>query len=180
VVSGSRTCTRECSKRELYAAVIDEAHKLHLRGASHVYYEQDAQKMVYLGLNVIAHGVLDLEITDSTVAEMGRKHGACIPAALSIDKSAVACEKRPEWLRDPFFRTALEPRTCGMITTEKYKQTVKDSEFGMLKPGLKANFIMLNKDPSADIKNPQTIVSPWKNGKRSAMHRTGLPISRLK
>jgi hypothetical protein len=27
-----------------------------------------------------------------------------------------------------------------MITSDKYKQTVKDSEFGMLKPGLKANF----------------------------------------
>ena len=37
-------------------------------------------------------------------------------------------------------------------------------EYGTLEPGKKANFIVLEKDPSQDIHNTQTIGAIWKNG----------------
>jgi Imidazolonepropionase and related amidohydrolases len=37
-------------------------------------------------------------------------------------------------------------------------------QYGTLEPGKKANFIVLEKDPSADIRNTQTIRAVWKNG----------------
>jgi imidazolonepropionase-like amidohydrolase len=36
--------------------------------------------------------------------------------------------------------------------------------YGTLEPGKKANFIVLDKDPSEDIHNTQTIRAVWKNG----------------
>jgi len=38
--------------------------------------------------------------------------------------------------------------------------------YGTLEPGKKANFIVLERDPSQDIRNTQTIRAVWKNGKK--------------
>ena len=37
-------------------------------------------------------------------------------------------------------------------------------QYGTLEPGKKANFIVLEKDPTQDIHNTQTIRAVWKNG----------------
>ena len=39
-----------------------------------------------------------------------------------------------------------------------------EEHYGTLEPGKKANFIVLDKDPSEDIHNTQTIRAVWKNG----------------
>jgi imidazolonepropionase-like amidohydrolase len=230
-------------KPEIYAAIIDEAHRQHLRVAVHVYHEEDAQKLVNLGVDVLAHSVRDAEIPDALVAEMKRKHVAYI-GTLSLDDFATAYADDPAWLNEPFFRNALEPGVYEMITSDKYKQSVKDDkktaaelealpialknlkkvydagilvalgtdsgatpirpfgfaehqelqllvraglsplqaitvatkngaellrasdDIGVLRPGLKADFVVLNKDPSVDIQNSETISSVWKDGKK--------------
>jgi imidazolonepropionase-like amidohydrolase len=61
----------------------------------------------------------------------------------------------------------LTPLQTITVATKNGAQILNaSSEFGMLKPGLKANFIVLSVDPAAGIKNTQTIVSVWKNGKK--------------
>jgi imidazolonepropionase-like amidohydrolase len=39
-----------------------------------------------------------------------------------------------------------------------------EEQYGTLEPGKKANFIVLEKDPSQDIKNTRTIQAVWKDG----------------
>jgi imidazolonepropionase-like amidohydrolase len=39
-----------------------------------------------------------------------------------------------------------------------------ENQYGTLEPGKKANFIVLEQDPSQDIRNTQTIRAVWKNG----------------
>ncbi|MGA7218540.1 MAG: amidohydrolase family protein [Candidatus Sulfotelmatobacter sp.] len=230
-------------KPEIYAAIIDEAHKKNLRVAAHVYHEEDAQRLVDDGVNVLAHSVRDAEIPDSLVAEMKAKHVAYI-ATMSLDEFLTAYADDPAWLSQPFFRNALEPGVYEMITSPQYKKSVEDDkktsaevaaqmierknlkkvydagilvalgtdsgatptrafgfsehnemqllveagltplqaitvatkngaellhasdEFGTLRPGLKANFIVLDKDPSMDIRNSETISSVWRDGKK--------------
>lgn len=41
-----------------------------------------------------------------------------------------------------------------------------DKDHGSLKPGKKADFIVLNQDPLSDIRNTHTIQSVWKDGKK--------------
>jgi imidazolonepropionase-like amidohydrolase len=229
-------------KPEIYAAIIDEAHKQHLRVAAHVYHEEDAQRLVDDGVDVLAHSVRDAEIPDSLVAEMKSKNVAYI-GTMSLDGFLTAYADDPAWLNDPFFRDALEPGVYEMITSPQYKQSVQSDkktpleinaqaiekknmkkifdagilvalgtdsgatptrafgfaehqelqllvdagltplqaitvatkngaellragDIGVLRPGMKANFIVLEKDPSQDIRNTKTISAVWKNGKR--------------
>jgi imidazolonepropionase-like amidohydrolase len=229
-------------KPEIYTAIIDEAHKHHLRVAAHLFHLTDAQGLVDAGIDVFAHSVRDAEIPDSLLAEMKQKHITYI-ATLSLDEFATAYADDPQWLSDPFFRNALEPGVFEMITSEKYKAAQQASktvaieksalpialknvkkvydagipvalgtdsgatpirpygfaehaelqllvqagltpleaitvgtrngaaflrashDFGTLQPGLKANFIVLDKDPAQDIRNTRTIIAVWHDGK---------------
>lgn len=229
-------------KPEIYGAIIDEAHKQHLRVAAHVYHEEDAQWLVDDGVDVLAHSVRDAEIPDSLIAEMKNKNVAYI-GTVSLDEFMTAYADDPALLNDPFFRDALEPGVYEMITSPQYKQSVKDdkktpaeinaqsiekknmkkvfdagilvalgtdsgatrtrafgfaeheelqllvqagltplqaitvatknaaellhaSDIGVLRPGMKANFIVLEKDPSEDIRNTEKISAIWKDGKQ--------------
>jgi imidazolonepropionase-like amidohydrolase len=230
-------------KPEIYAAIIDEAHKQNLRVAAHVYHEEDAQQLVDDGVDALAHSVRDADIPDSLVAEMKKKNVAYI-GTLSLDEFQTAYAGDPAWLNDPYFRNALEPGVYEMITSPQYKQSIKDdkktpaelaaqpiemknlkklfdagifvalgtdsgatptrafgfaehqelqllvkagltplqaitiatkngaeflhasNEFGVLRRGLKADFIVLDKDPSADIRNTESISAVWKDGKK--------------
>lgn len=230
-------------KPEIYAAIIDEAHKHNLRVAAHVYHEADAQRLIDDGVDVLAHSVRDAEIPDSLIAEMKSKNVAYI-GTLSLDKFQTAYADDPQWLTQPFFRDSLEPGVYEMITSAQYKRSVQgdkktqaeiaaqsiemknmkkvydagilvalgtdsgaaparsygfsehnelqllvqagltplqaivvatrngaellgaSAEFGVLRPGLKADFIVLDKDSSTDIENTESISAVWSNGKK--------------
>jgi hypothetical protein len=51
-------------KPEIYGAIIEEAHKQHLRVAAHLYHEEDAQRLVDDGVDIFAHSVRDAAIPD--------------------------------------------------------------------------------------------------------------------
>ena len=51
--------TKPAMSPEIYRAVIEEAHKHHLRVAAHVYYLADAKSLVNDGVDVLAHSVRD-------------------------------------------------------------------------------------------------------------------------
>jgi imidazolonepropionase-like amidohydrolase len=53
---------------ELYAAVIDEAHKNNLRVTAHIFNLEDAKGLLKAGLDAFAHGVRDKDIDDEFVA----------------------------------------------------------------------------------------------------------------
>lgn len=230
-------------KPEIYAAIIDEAHRNGLRVAAHVYHLDDARKLVSLGVDVLAHSVRDGDMDDGLLAEMKRRGTAYIPT-LSLDDFAYAYEGSPGWINDPFFQAALDPGVMEMITSPQYKEKVRTAkstaeekaalpvalrnlkkvfdggilvamgtdsgatpirvqgfaehmelalmvragltpiqaitagtknaaellrvsdQFGTLEPGKKANFVVLEKDPSQDIKNTRAIDSVWKYGQK--------------
>ena len=229
-------------KPEIYAAIIDEAHRNGLRVAVHVFHLEDARKVVNLGADVIAHSVRDGEIDDALLTEMRQRHVAYIPT-LSLDDFAFAYDNSPAWINDPFFQAALDPGLLEMITSPQYKEKLRtkttsreeaalpialrnlkkvfdaeilvsmgtdsgatpirvqgfaehmelalmvqagltplqaitiatknaaellriNDQFGTLEPGKKADFIVLNGDPSQDIANTRKINSVWKNGQK--------------
>jgi imidazolonepropionase-like amidohydrolase len=228
---------------EIYAAIIDEAHKNGLRVAAHVYHLEDARLLVANGVDVLAHSIRDADVDDALIAEMKKHHVAYIPT-LSLDDFAFAYGGAPNWVNDPFFTEALDPGLLEMITSPEYKARVQlnpvtaqeeaalpqamrnlkkiydagilvtlgtDSgatpiriqgfaehmeltlmvqagltpiqaitvatsnaarllriadRYGTLSAGKKANFIVLEKDPSQDIRNTQTIRAVWKDGSK--------------
>jgi imidazolonepropionase-like amidohydrolase len=53
---------------ELYAAIIDEAHKRGLRVSAHIFEMEDAKGLMRAGVDAFAHGVRDRDIDDETLA----------------------------------------------------------------------------------------------------------------
>jgi len=52
----------------LYGAVIDEAHKLKLRVAAHIFSLEDAKGLLKAGIDAFAHGIRDRDIDDEIVS----------------------------------------------------------------------------------------------------------------
>jgi imidazolonepropionase-like amidohydrolase len=62
-------------------------------------------------------------------------------------------------------KSGLTPMQAISIATKNAAQLLRIADnYGTLEPGKKANFIVLDKDPSQDIRNTQTIHAVWKNG----------------
>lgn len=109
---------------EIYAAIIDEAHKNGIRVAAHLYYLADARQLVSDGLDIIAHSIRDQEIDEALLKEMKARHVVYIPT-LALDEFAYAYEGTPTWENEPFFKASLEPGVYDLITSAAYKEKVK-------------------------------------------------------
>jgi imidazolonepropionase-like amidohydrolase len=92
----------------VYAAVIDEAHRLGLRVAAHVHDLEDARAVVRAGADVLAHGVRDKPVDPDFVALL-RAHDTWYIATLALDEATFAYADAPAWAQTPFVRTALAP-----------------------------------------------------------------------
>lgn len=111
---------------DVYLAIIREAHAHKLRVASHLYYLEDAKKLVDAGLDVIAHSVRDQEVDAALLQAMKDKGVAYIPT-LSLDEFSFIYARKPEWINDPFFKASLEPGVWEMITDPKYQDNIRNS-----------------------------------------------------
>ena len=79
----------------LYGPVIDEAHKLQLRVAAHIFALEDAKGLLTAGIDAFAHGIRDRDIDDEIVAMFKeRKNVVLIP---NMPDRGVAADYR--WLR---------------------------------------------------------------------------------
>ena len=64
-------------------------------------------------------------------------------------------------------QAGLTPLQAISVATKSAAQLLRIADnYGTLEPGKKANFIVLERDPSQDIRNTQTIRAVWKNGAR--------------
>ncbi len=62
-------------------------------------------------------------------------------------------------------KAGLTPLQAITVATKNAAELLRVADqYGTLEPGKKANFIVLEKDPSQDIRNTQTIRAVWKNG----------------
>ena len=79
----------------LYGPVIDEAHKLQLRVAAHIFALEDAKGLLTAGIDAFAHGIRDRDIDDAIVAMFKeRKNVVLIP---NMPDRGVAADY--SWLR---------------------------------------------------------------------------------
>ena len=111
-------------KEEIYTAIINEGHRKGIRVAAHVYRLADARKLVGAGVDIFAHSIRDSVMDEAFAEEIKRRNIICIPT-LSLDEFAYIYEDDPEWLKDPYFRLALEPGVYEMVTSPAYKERLK-------------------------------------------------------
>jgi imidazolonepropionase-like amidohydrolase len=81
---------------EIYQAVIEEAHRLGLRVACHIYYLDDAKAVLRAGVDVIAHGVRDKPV-DAEFIEQLKARPAWYIATLGLDETSYLFAEQPGW-----------------------------------------------------------------------------------
>ncbi|PWV56037.1 amidohydrolase family protein [Chitinophaga sp. S165] len=106
---------------DVYRAIIAEAHVHNIKVAAHVYYLEDAKRLVDAGVDVLAHSIRDQEVDDSLITAMKQKNVYYIPT-LCIEEFAFIYASQPEWFNDPFFIRSLEPGVWDMLKSDEVRQ----------------------------------------------------------
>ncbi|MBB3104761.1 amidohydrolase family protein [Azomonas macrocytogenes] len=110
-------------KPEIYTAVIDEAHQKGLRVAAHVYYLDDAKRLVAAGADILAHGVRDLPVDDELITLMKEK-GTWYISTLDLDEAFYVYAEQPEWMKSVFFRNTLQPTLAAQFDDPAWRAKV--------------------------------------------------------
>lgn len=95
-------------KPEIYRAIIDEAHRHHLRVMAHVFYLADAQSLVDAGVDGLAHSIRDQPV-DSKLIQAMKARGVFLVPTLVRDESTFIYANGPIWFNDLFFSARLVP-----------------------------------------------------------------------
>ena len=107
----------------MYRAVIEEAHKKHLRVAAHVYALEDAKRLVADGVDVLAHSVRDQLVDDAFVRAM-KQRGVWYVPTFTVDESFVVYAERPAFMQTVFFEEAAGPKLMAKFNASEYGDKV--------------------------------------------------------
>jgi imidazolonepropionase-like amidohydrolase len=110
---------------EICKAVIDEAHKQHVRVAAHVYALSDAKQLVADGVDVLAHSVRDQAVDDAFVQAM-KEHKVWYVPTFTVDESFFVYAGRPEFMQAKFFREAAGPKLMAKFDAPGYAEKVNE------------------------------------------------------
>lgn len=111
---------------EIYTAIIDESHKYGLRVAAHIFYLEDAKRLLRDGVDVIAHSVRDQPV-DEEFIELMKKNKAGYIATLTLDEAQFIYAEHPEWMDSSAFRAAVSPELREKWLGEEYAAKMKTS-----------------------------------------------------
>jgi imidazolonepropionase-like amidohydrolase len=129
IVIDDRRGTAAKLPREVAVAVIEEAHKRHLRVFAHIHDYDDAKFLVDQGIDMLAHEVRDRDVDDALIGEMKKKR-VVITATLSRELSVFVFADSPAWINDPFFLNGTTPERIRKAAELKETQA-KDPQIAL-------------------------------------------------
>ncbi|HUE65310.1 MAG TPA: amidohydrolase family protein [Rhizomicrobium sp.] len=103
-------------------AIIDEAHKKHLKAVAHIFYLADAKELVREGINGFAHMVRDQPV-DNELLNMMKAKGVWMVSATLSREMAYSLAIMP-WLNDPFFTRGVTPGTLTALKSMDREKAV--------------------------------------------------------
>ncbi|MGH9661645.1 MAG: amidohydrolase family protein [Bryobacteraceae bacterium] len=107
---------------ELCKAIIENAHKHRIKVAAHIFYLDDAKKLVGMGLDALAHSVRDRPVDAELIALM-KKRGAYLAAAtLTREASTFAFAKPLPLLSDAFFARSVSPAVLAILKSAEFQK----------------------------------------------------------
>jgi imidazolonepropionase-like amidohydrolase len=112
---------------EVYRAVIDEAHRLGLRVAAHIYYLDDAKDLLRAGVDIIAHSVRDREIDDEFISLMKKRDIPYCPT-LTRELSTFVYESTPKFFSDPFFLREADRDVIAQLQEVERQEAIRKSK----------------------------------------------------
>ena len=120
----------------IYQAIIDEAHKQHIRVFAHEYYLNDAKALLAAGLDGFAHSIRDQPV-DNEVMQAMKARGVFLIPTLVRDEVLFAYADNLKWLDDPFFQAGYEPAALAFVRSpENVDKGRKDPDIAKYRAGL--------------------------------------------
>lgn len=132
-------------------AIIDEAHKHHLKAVVHLFYLQDAKKLVEQGVDGFAHSVRD-QVADQSLLDAMKKRGTWQLASTLSREAAFTYIKMP-FLDDSFITRGMTPDTLKLLRSpEKEKAVITAPLFPQYGAALQNAFVTFGKEIKAGVK----------------------------
>ncbi len=97
-------------------AIIESARKHGLRTVAHIFYLEDARRLVDQGVAGLAHGVRDKPVDQALIDNMKKRGVWQMAATLSREASMFAYDRTPSFINDPFFTRSVSQRTIQLLS----------------------------------------------------------------
>lgn len=112
--------------REIYEAIIDQAHIRRLPVAVHLFYLEDAKEVLEAGGDIIAHSVRDLPV-DQELINLINARGVCYIPTLTREISTFVYESEPDFFSDPFFLKEADPAVLQELLLPERQSRMRNS-----------------------------------------------------
>src|ERR1700682_179311 len=120
----------------IYQAIIDEAHKQHIRVFAHEFYLGDAKALLAAGIDGFAHSIRDQAVDNELITSM-KARGVFLIPTLVRDEVLFAYADNLKWVDDPFFQAGLEPGALAFIRNPQYVDKIRqDPDIAKYRAGL--------------------------------------------
>jgi imidazolonepropionase-like amidohydrolase len=120
----------------IYQAIIDEAHKQHIRVFAHEFYLSDAKALLAAGVDGFAHSIRDQPV-DNDVMQAMKARGVFLIPTLVRDEVLFAYADNLKWLDDPFFQAGFDPAAVAMVRSpENVEKGRSDPDIAKYRAGL--------------------------------------------
>ena len=110
-------------------AVIDTAHKRGLRVLAHIFYLEDAKRLVNQGVDGLVHSVRDKPVDAELIAAMKQKGVWQVAETLSREASMFAYGVPPSSiLQDPFFAAGVSPGALDQLRSPDRQKKIASAQ----------------------------------------------------
>jgi len=107
-------------------AVHDATHERGLRLATHLFYLEDAKRLLRMGTDLVAHSIRDAPVDDELIGLL-KETGVCYVPTLTREVSAFIYSDRPDFFDDPFFLEGADQGEIVRVSHPDFKQSMSES-----------------------------------------------------
>jgi len=118
--------TAEKMPRNIFDALVDQAHIRRLPVAAHLFYLDDAKYILNSGADLLAHSVRDLPVDDEFIDLINSK-GVCYIPTLTREVSTFIYESEPEFFSDPYFIKEAESAILEQLKSPERQTRMQNS-----------------------------------------------------
>lgn len=112
---------------EVYRAVINRSHELGYKIATHMYYLDDARKLLNAGTDMLAHSVRDLPVDDAFI-QLIKEKKVCYCPTLTRELSTFVYGDTADFFTDPFFMREYDSATIQPLKDPARQLQVSNSQ----------------------------------------------------
>jgi imidazolonepropionase-like amidohydrolase len=105
-------------------AIIDAAHRRNVRAVAHIFYLEDAKRLVNQGIDALVHSVRDRPVDRALVDAMKSRGTWQAAATLSREASMFAYGSTPEFASDPFFTRSISATALDLIESAERQKGI--------------------------------------------------------